>query len=100
MNVLKPFAQVGDQFQHRLIDHLRIEPLGDRMLGGGDPLNDDPVKLIGGHACMRLYHYRYDGFFTTREHAFNIAAQQRGKRLLGLPFGMLRGQHLHPIESE
>ena len=53
MKVLKPLrAQVGEQFQHRLIDHLGVEPPGDRMLRGGDPVFHD-LRRIRRWSCRR-----------------------------------------------
>ena len=43
-------AQIGEQFEHRLIDHLGVEPLGLRMLRGGDPVLHDLVEFLGRHA--------------------------------------------------
>ena len=42
--------KVGDQFQHRLINHLRMEPPSHRMLGGHYLIADKFLKLLGGHA--------------------------------------------------
>lgn len=39
-------TQIGKQFQHRLIDHLRVEFSGGRVLCGGDPIADDFFKLF------------------------------------------------------
>ena len=46
-------AQVGEQLEHRLIDHLGVEPPGLRMLRGGDPVVHDLVEFLGRHAGVR-----------------------------------------------
>jgi len=70
------------------------------MLGSGDPVTDDLLKLLGRHAGMRGYHDRHDGRFAACESALHVAPQQRGEGLFGLPFGMSRGERLHAVERE
>ena len=43
-------AQIGEQFQHRLIDHLRVGTIGFRVLRRSNPILDDLQKLPGGVA--------------------------------------------------
>ncbi len=45
-------AQVGQQLQHRLIDHLCVEPIGLRVAGALDPVVDRLVELRLRHAGM------------------------------------------------
>ena len=52
MKFLKPFAQVGEQFEHRLISHFSEELAGLWMFRGGDPILDDLLKFYRGHARM------------------------------------------------
>jgi hypothetical protein len=67
--------QVDDQFQHRLIDHLRIKPLSHGVFGSGDPIKDDLIKLLGSHARMSSYHDWRDGLFAPGKHALHVASQ-------------------------
>ena len=46
-------AQIGEHFEHRLIGHVGEELAGLRMFRGGDPVLDDLLKLVGGHARVR-----------------------------------------------
>ena len=41
-----------------------------------------------------------DGRFAAGERAFHVALEQRGKRLLRFPLGMLRREHLHALERK
>jgi len=43
-------AQVGEQFDRRLIYTLGVGPVEARMLRGGNPVLDDLLELCGGHA--------------------------------------------------
>ena len=92
--------QVGEQFQHRLIDHLGVESSSLRMPGAGDPVADDLVELLGGHPGVGDGKDPRDGGFAAGKRAFHIALERRRKRLLRLPFGMLRGERPQAIEGE
>ena len=45
-------AQVGQQLEHRLVDHLGVEPLDARMLRGADPVADD-LRRTRRWSCRR-----------------------------------------------
>ena len=72
-------AQVGEQFEHRLIDHLRVRPLGLRMLRGRDPVLDDLLELLGRHAGVRGHDDFEHGVLAAGERAFHVALEQRGR---------------------
>ena len=93
-------ADVGEQLVHRLIDHLRVRALGLGMPRGGDPIRDDPLELLGRHARVRRHHDLADGFVAAGQRALEVTLEQRGERLLLLPLGVLRRQHLHAVEGE
>ena len=46
-------AQVGEQLQHRLVDQLGVGPLELRVPRRGEPVLDDRLELLGGHAGVR-----------------------------------------------
>src|SRR6266568_4202266 len=50
-------AQVREQFEHRLVNHLCVEPSGLRMSRGTQPILHDLVEVIGGHARVRSCHH-------------------------------------------
>ena len=89
MKVLNPFAQVGEQFEHGLIHHLGVKPLGLGMLRGGEPVFDDLLELLGGHASVRGHDDFQHRSLAATEHALDVALEKRGERLLFLPLGML-----------
>ena len=92
--------QVGEQFEHRLIDHLGVGPLGLGMLRGGDPILDDLLELLGGHARVRGHDDFEQRVLAAGQRAFHIALEQRGERLLVLPLRMLRREGLDAVEGE
>ena len=93
-------AQVSEQFQHRLIDHLAVKPFSDGMLGGRDPFANDLIEFHGGHAGMRDRDDLENRGLAAGERTFEIALEQRGKRLLVLPLRMQRGERLHAVERK
>ena len=93
-------AQVGEHFEHRLIDHFGEELAGLRMFRGGDPILDDLLKLHRGHARVRGHDEFEERVVAAGERGFQIALEQRGERFLGLPLGMLRRERLHAVERE
>ena len=93
-------AQVGEQFEHRLIDHFGEELAGLRMFRGGDPVLDDLLEFHRGHARVRGHEEFQERVVAAGERGFQIALEQRGERFLGLPLGMLRRERLHAVERE
>ena len=101
MNVLNPFApQVGEHFQHRLVDHVRVRPLEPGMLCGADPVGHDRRKLVGRVAHVRGRHDFEESLLAAGGDGFQVAFEQPLEGLLLLPLGMLRGKRLDPIERE
>ena len=70
------------------------------MLGGGQPVGDDLLEFLGGHAGVRGHDDFEHRAFATGEGGFHIALEQRGERLFVLPFGMCRGKRLHAVQRE
>ena len=93
-------AQVGEHFEHRLINHFGVELAGLRMFRGGDPILDDLLKLHRGHARVRGHDEFEERVVTAGERGFQIALEQRSEGFFGLPFGMLRRERLHAVERE
>ena len=93
-------AQIGEQFEHRLINHFGVELAGLRMFRDGDPILDDLFKLHRGHAHVRGHDEFDERVVTAGKRGFQIALEQRGERFLGFPFGMLRRERLHAVERE
>ncbi len=93
-------AQVGEHFEHRLIDHFGEELAGLRMFRGRDPVLDDLLELHRGHARVRGHDEFQQRVVAAGERGLQIALEQRGERFLVLPFGMLRRERLHAVERE
>ena len=93
-------SQVGEQFEHRLINHFRIELAGFRVLCGRNPILHDLFELHRGHARMRGHEEFQDHFVAACERSFQIALKQRCERFFRFPFGMQRCERLHAVECE
>src|SRR4029077_876423 len=48
--------QIRQQLYHRLVNHLRVEPTGLRMLRGVEPLLHNFFEFIRGHPAVRHSH--------------------------------------------
>ena len=93
-------AQAGEQLQHRLIDHLRVEPARPRMSRRRDPIGSDLLEFLSGHAGMRGHHQLDDRRFAAGQRDIQIALERRGERLGLTPLGMLRRQRPEAVEGE
>ena len=92
--------QVGEQLEHRLVDHLGVEPPGPGMLRRRDPVGDDPVELLGGRAGVRGHGHLEERVLAARERRLHVALQHRREGLLVRPLRVLRGERPDPIEDE
>jgi hypothetical protein len=63
----------------------------------GYPVAHDLLELIRRHAGMRDGDDLENGGLAAGERALEIALEQRGKRLLVLPFRMQRGERFHAV---
>ena len=70
------------------------------MLCGCDPVAHDLFEFIRRHAGVRDSDDLEDGGLATGECALQVAFQERSEGLHRCPFGVLRGQQLHAVESE
>jgi hypothetical protein len=68
--------------------------------GGDDPVANDLVEFIGGHAGMRGDHDLHERRLATCQGAFDVTFQQRGERLLCFPLRVLGCECLYAIERE
>ena len=92
--------QIGEKLKHRLIGHFGEEPTGLRMLRGGDPILDDLLELHGGHARVCGHDDFEEWAVTAGKRRLQVALEQRGERLLGLPLRVLRCERFHPVERK
>ena len=93
-------AQVGEQFQHRLVDQFGIGPLEAGIARGREPVGDDLLELRRRHAGMRHRDEFDQSLFAGSGQRLHVAVQHRLERLLGLPFRM-HGRHgLDAVERE
>src|SRR5437868_5519231 len=91
---------MSEEFDHRLINTLGEGPLEFWMSCGGNPLRNNLLELGGGHAGMAGCDNREQALFAGSSESFDISSEDRSERLLLLPFGMLRREHLHPVEGK
>jgi hypothetical protein len=101
MNVLKPFARrIGEQFEHRLVREISVGPPEGRMHGRGQPGFDDLLELAGGHAGVGGGDELQERLLAAGQGAFEVAFEQRRKRLSVLPLRMLWRKGLDAIQGE
>ena len=67
---------------------------------GGDPVLDDLLELLGGHAGVGGHDDFEQRLLAAGERAFHVALEQRGEGFLVLPLRMLRRERLHAVERE
>ncbi len=82
-------AQIGQQFEHGLIDHFCVEFPCLGMLRRGDPVGHNLLELLGGHARMSGHRHFQQRFFTAGERGLHVALEHRGEGFLVLPLRML-----------
>ena len=102
MKVLKPFAaQVVEQLEHRLVDHLGVAPAGLRMSSGSDPVGDDRCRTPPS-SCRR----GSPSIISTRPCSPSASApfmsplSTEAKGSWCRPFRMLRRQRPDAVEDE
>ncbi|MCY1344843.1 hypothetical protein D9M69_308900 [compost metagenome] len=93
-------AQVGEQFQHRLVDHLGVRLLALRVSGLGQPGLGAGAELLGADAGVGGADDLDQPFHAAGREGFAIALEHRLERLLLLPFRVLGGQALDFVEGE
>ena len=65
-----------------------------------DPVRHDLRELVRRHVGVRGHDDLQDGLVAARKSALHVALEQRGERLLGFPFRMLRRERLHAVQRE
>ena len=93
-------AQVGQQFEHRLIDHFGEQPAGLRMLCRGDPVGDNLVELIGRQTRVGCHDHFQQRVLAAGQCGFRITFQHGRERLFFSPFRMLRSECPDPVEDK
>ncbi len=58
------------------------------------------LELLSRHAGMAGHDQFHEPVLARSSEAFHVAFQRRLERLLGLPFRMLRGQRLDPVDRK
>ena len=93
-------AKVGEQFEHRLIDHLGERAPGLRILRRCDPVLHGLIEFRGRHPGVRSCDDFDDAALAACQGGFQIALEQRSKGFFVLPLRVLRREHLHAVERE
>ena len=93
-------AEIRQELEHRLVDHLRVEAAGLRMLRGADPIGHRLLELLGRHAGVRRGDHLDEFLLTGRSDGLHVAREQRRERLLVLPLRMLWRQRLDSSNRE
>ena len=93
-------AQIGEQLEHRLVDQLGVGPLEPRMSRGREPIGDDLLELVGGHAGVGRHDDFQQALLAGCGKRLHVALEHRLERLLVFPFRMLRRQRLDAVERE
>ena len=66
-------AQICEQFEHRLINHLGIKPTRFGMLRRGEPIFYDTIELIGRHSAVRAGDNFQERVLAAGQHHFHVA---------------------------
>ena len=93
-------AQIGQHFQHRLVDQFGVGPLEPRVPGGREPVLDDLSNSSVVIPAWRRHDDLDQRRLSAGQHGLQVALEKRLERLLVLPFGMLRRQRLDAVEGE
>ena len=101
IKVLKPFAaEISEQFEHGLIGQTCVRPVEPWMAGGFDPILDDLVKFVGGHAGMCGHHDFDEAFFTGGGEALHVAGEDGFERFGVVPLGVLEARRFYTVEGK
>ena len=101
MKVLKSVgAQVVEQLQHGLVDQLRIGPLEAGMTGGADPVRRDLLELVAGHPRVGDHQELHQTLHPGLPQGLHVPLDSGLEGLLVLPFRVLAGQCLDPLQDE
>ena len=92
--------QIGEQFEHRLIDQFGIGPLEAVITRGREPVGDDLLEFCRRHAGMGHRDDFDQPLFAGSRQRLHVAVEHRRERLLGLPLRMHRCHGLHAVECE
>src|SRR5581483_10957906 len=93
-------AQIGEQFDHRLVDEVDVRTLEARMPGTRHPVGDSLRELRGGHPGMRRGNHLEYPLLARRHAAGHVAGEDRLEGLARLPLRMLWSELLHTVERE
>jgi hypothetical protein len=93
-------SKVREQFEHRLVHHLRVRPSGPGVSRLGDPVGHRLAELLGRHAGVRRRHHLEDPLLAARQSGLQVPFQQGGEGLARLPLGMARRECLDPVDGE
>jgi len=72
---------------------------GLRVSGGCQPIRDQFVEFFRGQSRMGGHRHLDQCLLAAGEGGLEIALENRGERLLGFPFGMLRRELLDAVED-
>ena len=100
MKVLNSLAQVREQFEHRLVNHLRIQPARRRVFCRGKPILDDALILLGGHVRRSGSDDLNERRQAAGESGLQVPCEDRFVRVFLLPLGVLRRKLLNAVNGE
>ena len=67
---------MGEQFQHRLVDHFSKQPPRLGMFCCGNPIGHDLFERLRGHAGMGAHDNFQDGVLTACKRALHVTLEQ------------------------
>jgi hypothetical protein len=93
-------AQIGKQFEHRLVNQLGIVPLESWITRCGKPIRHHFRELIGRHAGVRKHYQFSRAALAGFRHSPYVSVQDRLERIRIVPFRMQGSERLDAIEGE
>ena len=93
-------AQVGQQFQHGLVDQFGVGPFEASVPSLRDPLRSDLRELVAVHAGVSHRDQLHQTFFARGGERLHVVVQHRLEWLLVGPGRILRRERLDAVQNE
>ena len=93
-------AEIGEEFNHWLVDELRIRMVEFAIVGLGEPVGNGVLKLFVGHAGAGCGDDLEDALVAGCGDGFHVTFENAFEGLLRLPLGVLGGHLFDAVEGK